>query len=487
MACRAPPRPPPASKLGQGTYGSVVMRVSPTHGGPVAVKTFTRMFASPEFVCEAGALASMHAMVGGTAEDVAPWLPRTHALDTQFGCPQTITTEVCGNIIHDAPASASLEISKQLVRAVCEMNVCFGIRHRDLSPANILWDKDRKRLSVIDWGTARGASEIARGAAAAPDAPDAPDAATAATNSRERVGCIMIEPPEIIAGRTASGKEDIWALGRILQMIWVSGFNWVYNTEDVLDIYVQKFGVESFEWCRDDLNIAAAIQRSSVAVSGRPLKRRRVVSDLPDTFPADGCPPELCELIGRCLQVDPELRISSQDLFDHPWASEWCRRTKIVDARSWQSQQQSVDDRPDCSMPMPDLPTPGPKRITARMVLATFAPPDLIGRGVLDTVDRIRKTWNVRMAGGSSSAIRTTSEVSRPSYPSHPTWYSDIVMFISPFLIARQLFDQGAPNVLTAFNALDKILNVRSLIPNAWQIFWDIHMRVLDLTIDVLF
>jgi serine/threonine protein kinase len=130
-----------------------------------------------------------------------------------------------------------------------------GIVHRDLKPANVILAADGPR--VIDFGIAQAA------------------AAPALTGSGSRVGSPRFMAPEQARGQPATAAVDVFALGSLAT--YASTGHPPFGTDHPL------------------------------AVLGR------VLHDPPSL---DGCPPDLRDLIERCLAKDPAQRPPPGDIID---------------------------------------------------------------------------------------------------------------------------------------------------------------------------
>lgn len=91
------------------------------------------------------------------------------------------------------PEAAVLEVAAQIAEALAYAHR-QGIVHRDVKPANVMFDPATRRAVLTDFGLARG-----------------PDAQ--ATRSGVMLGSPTYMAPELLAGAPADGRSDLYALG----------------------------------------------------------------------------------------------------------------------------------------------------------------------------------------------------------------------------------------------------------------------------------
>jgi succinyl-CoA synthetase alpha subunit len=91
------------------------------------------------------------------------------------------------------PEAAVLEIAEQLALALAHAHR-HGVAHRDVKPANVIYDPATRRAVLTDFGLAR-----------------APDAQS--TRSGVMLGSPAYMAPELLAGARADGRSDMYALG----------------------------------------------------------------------------------------------------------------------------------------------------------------------------------------------------------------------------------------------------------------------------------
>lgn len=91
------------------------------------------------------------------------------------------------------PEAAVLEIAAQIAEALAYAHR-QGIVHRDVKPANVIFDPATRRAVLTDFGLSRG-----------------PDAQ--ATRSGVMLGSPAYMAPELLAGAAPDGRSDLYALG----------------------------------------------------------------------------------------------------------------------------------------------------------------------------------------------------------------------------------------------------------------------------------
>lgn len=157
----------------------------------------------------------------------------------------------------------AIDYTLQACEALAEVHG-IGIVHRDLKPANLFVTRGpdgRACLKLIDFGISRF------------DAPLSTQDAVTLTNPDIVMGSPRYMPPEQMESATAvSSRSDIWGLGAILYEMLVG--HAPFEGESLFDIY------------------AAAVREP-------PAKPSQLRDDVP---------PELDEVILRCLRVDPNDR-----------------------------------------------------------------------------------------------------------------------------------------------------------------------------------
>jgi len=259
------------SPLGAGGMGEVYRARDTRLGREVAIKALPDALADDadrlaRFQREAQILASLN----------HPNIAAIHELeehnDARYLVLEYVPGETLAERISRGPLAVedSLEISKQIAEAL-EAAHEKGVIHRDLKPANIKITPGG-RVKVLDFGLAK---ETAMASSASKDATNSPTL-TVASPAYTRAGVILgtaaYMSPEQARGKPVDKRADIWAFGCILYECLTGKL--AFGGETVTD------------------TLAAVIK-------AEPDWRA-----LPD---AAG--PRVCELLRRCLQKDPGLRL----------------------------------------------------------------------------------------------------------------------------------------------------------------------------------
>ena len=204
----------------------------------------------------------------------------------------------------------------------------LGITHRDLKPANVMLMKGGQArpgslsAKLLDFGIAKarvaavGLSAVeARGAT--PDAAG-PTIAPPLTIQGTILGTVQYMAPEVIEGRDADARTDIWAFGCVL--------------------YEMLAGKAPFDGKSQPALMAAILEREP-----RPL---------PEVQPS--IPPRLWDVTRVCLEKDP--------------ANRWQSVRDLLRELRWIAQDLSATGRQPASVSVPTLP-----RIDRRSVLVAGA------------------------------------------------------------------------------------------------------------------
>jgi hypothetical protein len=266
-----------AAAIGKGGMGEVYRAKDTRLGRTVAIKVLPPdLAAAPErrrrFEQEARAVSALNHPHICTLYDVG-----SVTLPDQPGAPPTeylVMEHLEGQTLADRlgkgplPVREVLDIGAQVADALAKAHR-QGILHRDIKPGNVMLTKAGAKL--LDFGLAK-----ARPGAAAPD-----DGRTVAmtrgpvTEVGLVVGTVPYMAPEVLEGREADARVDIFALGAMLYEM-VAGR--------------RPFGGES----------QASLIASILTAEPTPLTELAAVT-----------PPALDRLIRRCLAKDPDARWQS--------------------------------------------------------------------------------------------------------------------------------------------------------------------------------
>ncbi len=254
-------------ELGRGGMGAVYLAEDTQLGREVALKVLPpQMAQDPDrlqrFKQEARSVAALN------HPNIVTVFSVEEADDTHF-----ITMElVRGKRLSDLlppdgfPVDTLLELADQLCEAVAAAHQ-QGITHRDLKPDNVMIDEDG-RVKVLDFGLAKTGP-----------AGDALDAETAALMTTEGalVGTVSYMSPEQAQGKQVDPRSDVFSLGIVL--------------------YEMTSGRRPFEG-ENNFTVITSILRDTPK---------------PASSSSHHTPSLLDQIIGRCLQKDPDDRYETAE------------------------------------------------------------------------------------------------------------------------------------------------------------------------------
>ena len=261
------------SKLGEGGMGEVYRGRDTKLDRDVAIKVLPASFADDRdrvarFEREAKTLASLN----------HPHIAQIYGLESANGTSALVMELVEGSdlsaLIARGPIALAdaLPIARQIADAL-EAAHEQGIVHRDLTPQNIKVRADGT-VKVLDFGLAKAADRaLDSGSGTRNDLANSPTMTSPAMTGMGMIlGTAAYMSPEQAKGRPVDKRADIWAFGVVL--------------------YEMLTGQRAFKG--DDV--------SDLLVS--------VLRDTPDfaTLPAS-TPARLRQLVQRCLEKDPKLRL----------------------------------------------------------------------------------------------------------------------------------------------------------------------------------
>jgi eukaryotic-like serine/threonine-protein kinase len=257
--------------LGAGGMGEVYKARDTRLGREVAIKALPDGFANSDdalarFQREAQILGSLnHSNIAAIYE-----------LEEHNGARYLVLEYVPGETLAErlrrGPLSVeeSLEISQQIAEAL-EAAHEKGVVHRDLKPANIKITPDGK-VKVLDFGLAKDVAADKSGVQDALNSPTLTAASPAYTRAGVILGTAAYMSPEQARGKPVDKRADIWAFGCILFECLTGKM--AFGGETVTDILASVINSEP-DW-----------------------------RALPDE-----AVPRVRDLLRRCLQKDPRLRL----------------------------------------------------------------------------------------------------------------------------------------------------------------------------------
>lgn len=255
--------------IGAGGMGEVYRARDCRLDREVALKVLPEPFACDaermvRFEREAKLLASLN----------HPNIAHIYGLEESSGRPALVMELVEGRELRERikqPAltiEEALPLARQIAEAL-EYAHERGIIHRDLKPANVKLTPDGQ-VKLLDFGLAKALEPDAAGE----DLQNSPTLSVAATRAGMLLGTAAYMSPEQARGKTADRRTDIWSFGCVL--------------------YEMLAGTSPFSGDTTSDTLASV------------LRAEPDWSMLPSTIPA-----RIRELLQRCLQKDPKLRLQA--------------------------------------------------------------------------------------------------------------------------------------------------------------------------------
>lgn len=189
-------------RIGQGAMGAVFLGRDPANGTAVAIKTLALEHefdsgqleeARMRFFAEAETAARLHhpgivSVIARGEEAGLVWM----AMEYVWGEPLSRWADK-SNLL---PLAEALAVVRQMALAL-EHAHKQRVVHRDVKPANILYDRDTRRVKVMDFGVAR-LTDLDR------------------TRTGRVLGTPAYMSPEQLAGERIDFRSDLFSLGVVL-------------------------------------------------------------------------------------------------------------------------------------------------------------------------------------------------------------------------------------------------------------------------------
>jgi eukaryotic-like serine/threonine-protein kinase len=255
--------------LGRGGMGEVYRAHDSKLGRDVAIKVLP-----PMFTADAERLARFNSEARMLAALNHPHIGAIYGFEDAAGVPALVLELVDGDTLADrlrcsavSPPDA-LVIARQIAGAL-EVAHRKGIVHRDLKPANIKITSEGL-VKVLDFGLAKGAASEAPST----DASQLRTTSVGTTRFGMVLGTAAYMSPEQACGLRVDTRADIWAFGCVL--------------------FEMLTGRPPF--------IGETVEETFAAI----IQREPDWQKLPQSTPEP-----LRDLLGKCLQKDPEKRLGS--------------------------------------------------------------------------------------------------------------------------------------------------------------------------------
>ena len=253
--------------LGEGAMARVYLAREVALQRLVAVKVLR-----PEFAADEVARARFEREARSAAGLSHPNVVEVHRVSAIDAGPYIVMEYIDGQNLADALAAGTVsrEMAMEVLRGVASALRSAhekGIVHRDVRPANVVWDSVGKRPVLTDFGIA-GVLESGSGV----------------TTKLTRAGQVLGDPaftsPELLLGEPLSGATDVYSLG-VMAYHLVAG--------------------------RGPYEAASAAALASAHLRGSPIPLRQLDTHID---------PPLASLLTACLAKRPEERPRIDDLID---------------------------------------------------------------------------------------------------------------------------------------------------------------------------
>ncbi len=264
-------------RLGCGGMGDVYLARDIKLGRKVALKMI-----SPHLLISKKAAARFMAEARTTAKFNHPNIVAIYGVGEYQGSPYVALEYLEGQDLAERMAERqpstpeALRFGLAIAEALGEAHR-HHVLHRDLKPANVVIPTDG-RLRVVDFGLAKMASPSPLPVADEAHGPNQRQHQKGQTGQSFLSGTPNYMPPEQWAGRECTAKTDIWSLGVLL--------------------FEMTTGQLPFD--------RAELSDLAEEICGE--------SPAPTIDPLGEAPPELSDLIARCLDKDPQRRPSATEV-----------------------------------------------------------------------------------------------------------------------------------------------------------------------------
>ncbi|KAL1110361.1 hypothetical protein AAG570_007892 [Ranatra chinensis] len=270
------------SKLGEGSYGVVFKCRNRETGYLVAIKKFVESEDDPLIRKIAlREIRLLKSLKHPNLVNLVEVFRRKRRLHLVFEyCERTVLGELEAH-----PEGCPDHLTKQIIwqtlqgLAYCHRHNCI---HRDIKPENILL-------------TANGVVKLCPG-----------------ENYTDYVATRWYRAPELLVGDTLYGPPvDIWAIGCVLAELVRGEALWP-GKSDVDQLYLIRKSIG------DLISRHMHIFRTNEFFNGTVLPQPESVQPL-ETKLADNCNPNLTDFLKKCLDKDPAMRWTAEDLLNHPY------------------------------------------------------------------------------------------------------------------------------------------------------------------------